>query len=64
MLFFAREYFFQHAACRRVLVSQVADHLPVTLDRNSLGNQILFDHALEGVTFDVLRMTARRQSIR
>jgi hypothetical protein len=63
MLLFAGEYSLQHAVRGRILIAEAGDHLAIALDRDSLGNQIFLEHALERVSLDVFRMAACRQAV-
>ena len=49
VLFFRSENPFEHAARRRIVVAQVLDHLPVALDRDPLGDEVLANHLLHGL---------------
>src|SRR5450759_4104220 len=64
MLLFAGEYFLQQAVRGRILIAEIGDHFAIALDRDSLGNQIFLDHALERIALDVFRMAAGRQPVR
>src|SRR5262245_35171938 len=41
---FDREDSFHHASRGRIVVSEITDHLAITVDRNALGHEILLDH--------------------
>jgi len=62
MFFLDGEYSFQHSPGSRIVVTEVIDHLAVTIDGNALSDEIFLNHVGERGTFDVLRVTAHQQS--
>src|SRR5260221_7138931 len=62
LLLFGEDLFHQPAR-GRILLAEVGDHLAVAVDGDALGDQVLADHGLEILAFDVLRVAARRQPV-
>jgi len=44
VFFLHRQNGFHHPACRRVIISQVVNHLAVAVDGDALGYQVFLDH--------------------
>jgi len=59
MFFFHRQNTLQHATRRRVVVTYVVDHLAITINSDTFGDQIFFDHVDERVAFDIFRMASQ-----
>src|SRR5215213_952807 len=62
VLLLDRENSFKHSSGSRVVVSEVSDHLAVTIDRDAFGNEIFFNHVQKRIAFDVFRVTAHQQA--
>src|SRR5690606_16040222 len=54
----------QHAPGGGILAAQVGDHLPVAVDGNALGDQVLADHVDQVLALDVFGMAAGGQAFR
>ncbi len=63
MLLLDGEDAFHQAPGRRVVVAEIADDLPVGLDRDALGDQVLLEHVDESRALDVLGVAPRREAV-
>ena len=62
MFLFDGENVFHHPSRRRIILTEVINHLAITVDRDALSDEIFFDHVDDVISFDLLRMTAHQQS--
>src|SRR5215216_3127150 len=62
MFLFDCENTFEHPSRRRIVGTEVIDHLAITIDRNTLSDKILFYHVSQRSALDVLRVTAHQQT--
>src|SRR6185503_15223551 len=58
VLFLGREDLLEHAARGRIVVADVLDHLPVAVDRDALGDEVLADHFLQVAPQPILGVAA------
>src|SRR5687768_1714957 len=62
MFFFDGQNSFEHAPRSRIVVAEISDHLAITIDCNTLCDEIFLDHFVERCAFDVLRVATHQQS--
>ena len=64
MLLLDGENPFHHASRRRIIVAEITNHLAITIDRDTFGDEILSNHVDQRIAFDVFGVTARQQPFR
>src|SRR6476469_62897 len=64
MLFFHRKDFFQHSSRGWIVTFKVVDRFPVTVDRHSFSDEVLFDHSNQRDSLNVLRVTSSEEPFR
>lgn len=61
VFFFLSEDVLDHSPCRRVVLSEIPNHLLVDLDHRPFGYEVLPDHVGKGFALDILRCRTLKQ---